>query len=96
MVTQHAQVRIRKRAGIPRSGANRLARKAYLHGITHSQTRGKLRAYCDRLYFAQHTANNLRIYGHFIYLFCGEILMTMWELPKRLQPLADKIRKEME
>ena len=53
MVTQHAQARIRKRAGIPRSGANRLARKAYLHGITHSQTRGKLRAYCDRLYFQQ-------------------------------------------
>lgn len=72
----------------------RIARKAFDEGIRHSQTKGRLNKWVTGLYFNNRNANNIRLYGDKAYIFCGEILVTVIQIPADLMRDFKKMVRE--
>lgn len=71
----------------------RNAQKAFDFGVKHSETRGHLNGYLASIRFKNKTINNLRIYHRHVYLFAGDVLVTVLNLPNNLWPQADACEK---
>ena len=78
-ITNHAYDR-RKRTGLNKKAFERLAEKALELGVKHSETSGRFRRLFTSLYFKEKCANNIRVYGDFIWLFANETLITVLHL----------------
>lgn len=89
-ITEHAKQRMKERCGFSKKTAERMAKKAFYDGITHAQTKGKLNKWITYLYFQHEKANNIRIYGGFCYVFCGETLVTVIPVPANLKHLIER------
>lgn len=83
-VTKHGKRRMKQRCGVGRNTSNSVASRAYNEGIKHKDTQGDLRKWIDGLYLSKKTANNVRLYNHKCYLFCGESLVTVLNIPDNL------------
>lgn len=83
-VSKHAKKRMKERCGLNKKSVDRIAEKAFKEGITHGQTKGRLNKWMTKLYFANKTANNIRLYGDKAYIFCNEILVTVIQIPNDL------------
>lgn len=90
-VTRHATSRARERLGIPKGSVEKNVAKALTAGISHTETTGSLRRYLDHLYFSKHQADNIRVMAHYIYLFQGECLITVFQLPQKYRHTVDKL-----
>lgn len=64
------------------------------YGITHSEAKGGLCRYLDKLYLSNGNANNVRVYHRYVYLFRGNTLLTIIPLPNKFYALADKLQKQ--
>ena len=100
VVTSHAQLRTRKRVGIPKKAVARASGRAMARGVRAEETWGGLRNYLDTLYWRGNgVANNMRVYGGFIYLFHDETLITVLNVPpkhmKQVSVLMRKTRCEL-
>lgn len=84
-VSKHAETRLHERCGINRKSAQRIAEKAFNEGIQHSQTKGNLKKWITSLYFNNKAANNIRLYGDKAYIFGGETLITVLQIPSNLR-----------
>lgn len=84
-VSKHAETRLHERCGINRKSAQRIAEKAFNEGIRHSQTKGNLKKWVTSLYFNNKCANNIRLYGDKAYIFSGEVLITVLQIPSNLR-----------
>ena len=95
-ITEHAQRRMRERTGIGKGSVDRIAQKALDEGLHHSETTGNLNKWITSLYFRYQTANNIRLYGDKAYMFNGETLITILQIPASLMKNIgkDKARKE--
>lgn len=93
-VTRHGEKRIRKRLGLKKKSADRIAEKALERGVTHAEAKGSLGSYMDSLFLSHGTANNMRIYNRAVYVFRNNVLITVLALPKRYIGLADKLQKQ--
>lgn len=62
-----------------------MAEKAFNEGITHKQTKGRLHKWITSLFFKNVNANNIRLFGYFAYVFCGETLVTVIPVPADLK-----------
>lgn len=93
-VTEHATKRIKERLGISKRLADANAQRALQYGITHREVKGSLRKYMDKLYLKYRTANNMRIYNRKIYIFNGETLITVFNLPNKFLKTTDKLNKK--
>lgn len=71
----------------------RNAQKAFDLGVKHSETNGRLNKYLTAIYFTNKTINNLRIYHRHVYLFAGDVLVTVLNLPNNLWPQAESCEK---
>lgn len=91
-ITDHARQRGEERLGLSVEPFLRLAAKALDHGIKHGETSGRLKKYMDSLFMYKMTANNIRIYGEFIYLFCNQTLITVYGLPNEFKPVISKLK----
>lgn len=80
-ISRHARQRMKERCGFSRKTQERMALKAFQEGITHAQSRGRLNKWVTSLYFKNKSANNIRIYGDYAYIFCGETLATVIPVP---------------
>jgi hypothetical protein len=69
---------------------DRLAKIAFEKGLTHAETAGPLRRYLDSLYLYNETADNIRLYGDKIYIFCGDILVTVLNTPRKFRGIVEK------
>jgi hypothetical protein len=97
-VTAHGEDRIIERVGGKKKNAQKIAEKAYQYGLTHSESKGRLHKYLDKLYL-KNPANNrdLRVYNHKVYIFIEERLITVLPLPHNLCELADiQLKKKRE
>lgn len=94
-VTDHAAKRTKERVGLPKRVVWKNAERALSDGIKHGQTRGALRRYLDGLYFKRETANNIRVYCDYVYIFHNEMLITVFPLPKEYKRTADKLWREI-
>lgn len=93
VVTQHGKKRLKERVGLNKKSAEKNADKAFQEGIKHSEVSGSLRKYFDALYLQNRSANNIRIYGEKVYLFGGNKLITVLNLPNKYKSTVAKIRK---
>lgn len=84
VVTKHAQKRLKERCGVNKKSADRMAKKAYEFGMTHSETTGNLKKWVDGLYFYNETANQIRLYGDKAYIFHNQKLITVIQIPHNL------------
>ena len=84
IITNHAYERANERLSLSRESFVRLAKKAYIDGVSHGETKGKLKKYLDKLWFKHknhiYGQNNVRIYGENIYMFRDNILVTVYQL----------------
>ena len=94
-ITEHAKQRTKERLGVSKKIADKVAEKALEYGIKHSQAKGNLKKYIDKLYLQHRNANNIRVYNRKVYLFKGTVLITVINLPNNLISTADKIQKSI-
>lgn len=94
VVTEHGVKRTKDRLGLSKKLADKNAQKALEFGITHSEAKSGLRKFLDKLYLSNGNANNVRVYHHHVYLFRGNRLITIINLPQNLCKLADQIQKQ--
>lgn len=93
LLTRHSVRRGKERIGIGKAACWRNAEKALLNGVTHAETTGGLNRFLTALYFDKQTANNIRVYNRFVYLFSGDKLITIIALPKKYHDMAEKLQK---
>lgn len=93
-ITRHAQDRAKKRMGLNARALERMAQRAYETGLRHSGAKGRLKRWIDGRYLEHGTADNIRIYGRHVFIFCGHTLVTILYLPKGLIKLAEKCREQ--
>jgi hypothetical protein len=93
-ITRHGKHRIHKRCGIKSKGAERLAKIAFERGLTHAETTGSLNGYLTRLYMYNRQANNIRLYGDKVYVFCDETLVTVLDTPLKYRRLVNKLMEK--
>ena len=93
IATDHLQKRLKQRTGLSKKIAGKVAQKALDNGITHSETKGKLKKFIDGLYLSHRNANNIRIYHREVYLFRNEVAITVITLPHRYTAASDKLQK---
>lgn len=68
----------------------KMASKAYNEGLKQSNTKGRLSKYITKLFFESQVANQVRIYCETIFLFKGNILITLYQIPNNLKKLTHK------
>jgi len=93
-ISKHAETRTKSRLGISKKIANKNAQRAWESGLTHSEAKGSLRRYLDYLYLSHGVASNVRVYHHHVYIFTGTNLTTVFQLPQKLEKLADKLQRQ--
>lgn len=89
-ITKHGEERIKERVC---KKSNAVAKKALLEGISHNETSGSLNRFLTSLFMNGKNANNIKIYGRTVYLFCNDILITVIPLPKKYYKTCDKIKE---
>lgn len=92
-VSKHARKRTKQRAGLGKRAAVRNAQKAFDFGVKHSETRGHLNGYLTSIHFKNKTINNIRVYHRHVYLFAGDVLVTVLNLPNSLWSQAESCEK---
>jgi hypothetical protein len=99
VVTDHAILRARKRCGIKKKAVEQLANNAFFNGLSRSEAVGNLKKYLDfladdkELHREHNAVDSLRVYGNYVWLFAGEKLVTVLDLPGYLRNSADAQRR---
>jgi hypothetical protein len=91
-VTDHAIHRASERLGWNEKALGNTAEKAWDQGIKHSDTSGSLNRYLTKLFFTYRKADNIRIHGEVIFVFCQDTLVTVYLLPSEYKKVVQKIR----
>jgi hypothetical protein len=95
-VTVHAHERGRERLGLSRAAVERTAAIALRDGITRGETSGSLRRYLDAIVIEHGKGFNLRLHGHQVYIFEGQVLITILQLQARWYGTVDKLARQRE
>lgn len=93
-VSKHALKRLSERSGLSKKAAQRIAEKAFYQGIAHKDTKGELNKYVTSLFFNNTNANNIRLYGDKAFIFAGETLITVLQIPCSLTKKMKKLVKK--
>ncbi len=93
-ISMHAAERLKERCGMNKKSMQRMAQKVFDEGIRHSQTKGRLNKWVTGLYFKNPKAKNIRLYDDKAYIFCGEILVTVIQIPAGLMKDFKKMVKK--
>lgn len=87
-LTNHARRR-RGRTGLKKKTLDEQAGKAYTLGLRRYDVNGKLRRYMDSLRYGRNETK-VRIYGNMVWIFKGNVLITVYPLPHEYQVIAAK------
>ena len=68
-----------------------MSEKALKCGITHMQTKGRLNKWITSMFFKNANANNIRIYGANVYIFCSETPVTVIPVPENIKKDVEKM-----
>ena len=94
-ISKHAEARLRERTGLGKKSCERIAKKAFEQGISHSQTKGNLNKWITSVYFRSNHAVNVRILGDKAFLFSkDDVLVTVLQVPQNLARELKKYVKE--
>lgn len=89
-VTIHAKERMKERCGLGKKSAERLARIAHEKGLRHAQMTGDLKRWASGIYLSYHNANDMRLYGDYLFLFKRGRLLTVFRIPNKLKAEANR------
>ena len=92
--TKHSIKRTKERLGISKKIAEKNAEKAWENGLAHSELKRDLKNFVDKHYLSNPAANNIKVYNHNVYIFCGQKLVTILNLPQSLCKQADQIKRK--
>jgi len=93
-ISKHAKKRLKERNGLNVKSFEKVSKKAFNEGIRHDQTKGRLNKWITSLYFNNKSANNIRLYGDKAFIFTGETLITVLQIPANLmKDLKTMIKK---
>lgn len=96
-ITNHAYKRLKQRCGFNKNMALKVSNRAFNLGLRHCDIVGNLGKWVDGVYLAHRNANNLRVYKNHVYLFQGNNLITVMEIPQglfgELKELEEKLGK---
>lgn len=84
ILTKHSISRLQQRCGVSKKNALKVAKRAFRTGITHAETHGELHRFLDSIYLSQKKGTNMRIYGNAVYVFKGDVLITVIRIPDNL------------
>ena len=84
-ISRHAEKRLRERNGLNKKSMQRMVEKAYSEGIRMKDTNGKLNKWMYSMLDKRNKVNRVVIYGHQVYLFAGNILVTVFDVPSSLK-----------
>ena len=87
-VTHHAEKRVRQRIGS--RNAVRLAGEALLQGLSADDTTGDLRKHLEWVRIKSPSCCKVRLYKSLVYVFVGDVFVTVMPLPGRLSRAAAK------
>lgn len=91
LITEHAYDRAKERLSMNQVSFTKLSEKAFSDGMTHSESAGNLKKFIDKLVLSHNkAASNIRIYGENVFLFSGNILKTVYQVPPNLKKSALK------
>lgn len=90
-ITNHADDRLKERCGLNKKSKERMVQRVLDKGIKHSETKGRLNKWIISLYFYNKMANNIRIWGNQVYIFTGEKLITVINIPNNLKKELPKM-----
>lgn len=93
IVTNHAKKRMKQRCGVKEKSSDRIAKIAYENGLRHGDCTGNLKKWVDSQYFKERTANQIRLYSDKAYIFTGDKLITVIQIPHNLVKEVDKLRR---
>ena len=85
-LTKHGEMRMRKRAGVPRRATQKLVDEARAKGKAPTEFKGSFRRYLDLQAITHHTTPI--VYNGNIYFFDGDVLTTMWAIPQIYRKVA--------
>ena len=84
-ITNHAKKRIKQRCGIKKKALPDHIHKVFTQGFKHCDAKGRARRYLDGIFLKYGKANNMRVYGNFIYLTNNNTLITLVPLPRNMR-----------
>ncbi len=84
VITKHAARRMKERCGVTKANITKVAKRAYARGTPHCQTTGNLHRFLDSIYLSQKKGTNMRIYGNAVFVFKGDVLITVISIPDNL------------
>lgn len=99
-ITNHAFERLHERLGLNKKSIKRIVDKAYKFGLRHSDSSGNLFKYISqRTNLYRRKGACIKIYGENVYIFNKKeekiILITVFNLPNNLKPLALTLQKNV-
>ena len=94
-VSKHASRRLKERCGLNKKSVQRMADIAFTNGMKQEDATGQLNRWMASLYCANMDENNIRIYGNYVYIFCGITLVTVLHVPHRLKNHVNEQKKRL-
>lgn len=93
-VTKHAKKRVKERVGVSKTKADKMAKMAIERGVERTQTKGRLRKWVDSQFYKNPHTTEIYIYGDKAYIFIGEGLITVLQIPSDLtRDIPNMIKK---
>lgn len=85
-VSRHAKNRIKERVGVPKASSDRLAQIVLERGVERRQTRGRLNKWLTAKYYSSPKFEETQIYayGDKAYIFAGDTLVTVIQIPQNI------------
>lgn len=92
IVTHHARKRFSKRSGLSKKLTKKKSTEALNLGLERKETTGNLHRYLTKLYY--HSESDIRVHHQMIYVFEGNVVVTVMMLPQYLRALSDKLQRK--
>lgn len=82
-ISEHAMKRIRERVGLNKSAALRMVKKVYDNGKNADDVKGYLSGWLRNSQIKSERGDKYLIYGEHLYVFDGNMLVTVINIPKK-------------
>lgn len=91
-ISEHACDRARQRFRWNEQTLQRMSEKAYKFGLEYKNSNGYLKKYFEALKHNHKANSTIKLYGETIFIFYSHTLVTMWQLPLMLRPIARALK----
>lgn len=98
-LTRGGENRTLRKVGGSKKSVERIAEKALKFGINQTEVSGNLSSYLNKITLRNKRADSIKIYNRKIYIFKGETLLSVLDLPHNKYVIENKLknrRKEQE